>query len=217
MNYNLAGIRKKILIDRLDDEDFPTDVADGFINDAQKDIFSEYPLPFTEKIFTGNLPTNATMFTFPGDVSQLQSVNISTADGSIRAYDIKDHYVPFRRFNERWASPATEVAGRPYDWTLYAGKLITSRPTDLDYYMTIYYNRVPATLIADEDVPEVPEEFSEALELGAFYRIQMREGDSDEAMVTKAEYQRKLEQMAERYGFRIASGPIKMKNRQVGR
>ena len=215
MSYTLAGIRNRILVDKLDDEDFDTSVLDNFINDAQRDIFSEFELPFTEKIFTGNLPQSAYMFQFPDDVSHLQSVVI--ADGNGNAVDIKDKFIDFQSFNSRYPSPAANQSGSIMYWTLFGGKMITSRPIDLEYNMTIYYNKVPKTLTQDTDIPEVPEEFEEALLLGAFYRVQYREGDSDEGLLTKSEFRTKIEQMANRYGYRIGSGPIRMKNRQVGR
>lgn len=214
MSYTLAGIRQRVLIDKLDDEDFPVEVLDGFINDAQRDIFSEYQLPFTEKIFTGNLPTGANMFQFPDDVSSLQAIIVTDNEGFTQ--DIKDNFMTFRDFNTLYGAAATAQARQPHRWTLYGGNMIMSAPTDKEYFMTIYYNKVPQDLFAEIDVPELPKEFEEALVLGAFYRVQFREGDSDEALVTKSEYQRKIEQMVVRYGFRINSGPIRMKNRQVG-
>lgn len=215
MSYTLAGIRQRVLVDKLDDEDFETSVVDNFINDTQRDIFSEYELPFTEKIFTGTLPTGTNIFQFPDDVSSLQAVIVS--DDATWHKDIKDKFMSFREFNKYYPSPASNQVGYPSYWTLYGGSMITDRRTDKEYLMTIYYNKVPTTLTAPEDVPELPEEFEELLVLGAFYRVQLREGDSDEALLTKSEYQRKLEQMVNRYGFRMSAGPIRMNNRQVGR
>ena len=62
-----------------------------------------------------------------------------------------------------------------------------------------------------------PEEFEELLVLGAYMRVQKREGDNDEALVTEQDYNRKLVQLVNRYGMRASSGPIKMRNRQTGR
>lgn len=215
MSYTLSGIRNRILVDKLDDEDFDPQVIDNFINDAQRDIFSEYELPFTEKIFTGNLPQGAHMFQFPDDVSHLQSMVVTDLDGNAR--DIKDRFVDFQEFNSRYTNPASAQTSRVEYWTLFGGKMITSAPIDTEYNLTIYYNKVPKTLVQDSDVPEVPAEFEELLLLGAFMRVQFREGDADEGLLTKSEYQRKLEQMANRYGYRVGSGPIRMKNRQTGR
>ena len=215
MSYTLAGIRNRVLIDKLDDEDFEPSVVDNFINDAQRDIFSEYTLPFTEKIFIGSLPANTTMFEFPSDVSTLQAMIVTYGDG--RSLDIKNNFMSFSEFNKHYPAPGNNEAGVLDKWTLYGGKMIASRPIPADCTLTIYYNKVPKTLASDTDVPEVPEEFEEALVLGAFYRVQLREGDSDEALLTKSEYQRKIEQMVERLGFRMNAGPIRMKNRRVGR
>lgn len=215
MSYNLASIRSRVLVDKLDDEDFDVNVLTNFINDAQRDIFSEYELPFTEKIFTGDLPEGAHMFQFPSDVSQIQSIQITDSAG--RSVDIKDKFMSFREFNKFYANPVANQGGPIRYWSLYGGNMIVSRPIDTNYNMTIYYNRVPTILADDLDVPEVPEEFEELLVLGAYYRVQMREGDSDEALLTRSEYQRKMEQMVARYGFRMSAGPIRMKNRQIGR
>lgn len=215
MSYTLAGIRNRILVDKLDDEDFEPSVVDNFINDAQRDIFSEYTLPFTEKIFKGILPSGATMFEFPDDVSSIQAMIVT--DDASRSVDVLRYRMNFSEFNRLYPVPDVNQPGYIRNWTLYGGKMISSRPIPANYTLTIYYNKVPKTLAGDTDVPELPEEFEEALVLGAFYRVQLREGDSDEALLTKSEYQRKLEQMVERYGFRMNAGPIRMKNRQVGR
>lgn len=215
MSYTLSGLRERLLVDKLDDEDFDTEVLDRFINDAQRDIFSESELPFTEKIFTGSLPTGTHMFELPGDVSHLQSLIITDSDG--HSMNIKDKQLDFQEFNSIYPNPLTNEPGRVMYWTIFGNKMIVSRPLDGEYTMTIYYNKVPKTLVADEDVPEVPEEFEEALLLGAFYRVQFREGDSDEGLLTKSEFRQKIEQMTNRYGFRVGSGPIKMKSRQRGR
>lgn len=215
MSYTLAGIRNRILVDKLDDEDFEPQVVDNFINDAQRDIFSEYTLPFTEKIFKGTLPSGATMFDFPDDVSSLQAMIVTDEAG--RSVDVLRNFMNFDEFNKFYPVPENNASGRLDRWTLYGGKMIATRPIPADCTLTIYYNKVPKTLAGDTDVPELPEEFEEALVLGAFYRVQMREGDSDEALLTRSEYQRKIEQMVERLGFRMNAGPIRMKNRQVGR
>lgn len=215
MAYTLSGIRNRILLDKLDDEDFDTGVIDNFINDALKDIFSEVTLPFTEKIFTGTLPSGAYIFEFPDDVSQLQSLILT--DSENKSIDISNYYLDFRTFNSLYMAPVTNEAGTIREWTLYGNKMLTSRPTENNSVMTIYYNKVPKLLVEDDDIPELPAEFEEALLLGAFYRVQFREGDNEEGLLTKSEFRAKMEQMLVRYGNRITNGPVRMKNRQVGR
>lgn len=62
-------------------------------------------------------------------------------------------------------------------------------------------------------MPDIPEEFAELLELGAYIRIAKRNEDLDLAQVTLQDYATQLNQLAERYSGRM-TGPIKMKNMQ---
>ena len=80
--------------------------------------------------------------------------------------------------------------------------------------MTLFYIRKPKTLTQNSDVPEIPEEFSELLILGAFKRILERNEDFDLANEVEVDYQRILLQLVNRYGARDADGPIIMKNMQ---
>jgi len=214
MEYNLAGIRRRVLVDKLDDEEFDPSVVDNFINDTQRDICNQYELPFQEKIFSGDVPSGSTMFKFPGDVAEIQSqVITSPADGTQRS--LKDSYADFRTFNSMYPTPAASLPSPILKWTLYAGNMLTSAPTDKDYTMTIFYVSKPVTLTENASVPQIPEEFGELLVLGAFKRIQERNEDFDLAAGTQREYERILLQLVNRYGFRKADGPIVMKNQQV--
>lgn len=213
MDYNLAGIRQRILVDKLDDEEYDPDVIDRFINDTQRDIFNQYELSFQEKIFSGTIPAGATMFRFPTDVAQIQSQVITGPDGTQR--NIRDYYMKFREFNQSFPTPGSSTAGAVGYWTLYAGNMLTSAPTDQEYTMTIYYIKKPKTLTVGTEVPEIPEEFGELLVLGTLQRVQQRNEDYDLAAQTALEYQRLLNLLVNRYGTRISDGPIKMKNRQV--
>lgn len=214
MDYNLAALRQRVLVDKLDDDEFDPTVVDNFINDTQRDIFNSYELPFMEKIFSGSIPTGATIFTLPDDVSVVQSRVITSPDGKQK--DIKDLYMDFRTFNQWFPTPANNTPSEVTWWTSYAGNMLTSAPTDQDYTMTMFYIKKPALLTDDAHVPELPEEFSEALILGTLMRIHQRNEDWDLANEVAREYGRQLSLLVERYGFRSSNGPIKMKNSQIG-
>lgn len=213
MEHTLAGIRQRVLIDKLDDEEFDPGVVDRFINDTQRDIFNQYELSFQEKIFSGTIPAGSTMFKFPTDVAQIQSQVITGPDGS--QSNIAKNYLGFRDFFTAYPTPAGNKPGGIGAWTLYANNMLTSTPTDKEYTMTIFYIKKPQTLVLGTDVPEIPEEFSELLVLGALERVQKRNEDYDLAAQTAIEYQRILGQLVNRYGSRKADGPIIMKNRQI--
>lgn len=213
MEYNLAGIRQRVLDDKLDDDEFDSAIVDRFINDTQRDIFNNYELSFQEKIFAGILPATSVMFALPTDLAQLQSAVITTPDEYVR--DIISKYVDFRTFNKLFPKPSINEAGDIQAWTMYSGNMMLSRATDIDYELTIFYTKKPDTLSSDTDVPEIPEEFAELLVLGAYIRCLKRNEDFDMAAYVEVEYNKELDLLVSKYGFRKANGPIKMKNRQI--
>nr|DAX93558.1 MAG TPA: head to tail adaptor [Caudoviricetes sp.] len=208
MDYNLASLRKRVLVDKLDDDEFEPQIIDNFINDTQRDIFNQFELPFQEKMFQGTIPAGSIMFKLPADVAQLQSQSML----GVRGW--QNQQMDWRSFIQAYPDAANEEPAEPGAWTLYGGNILLSAPTDKDYTMTIYYIKRPAKLLEDTDVPEIPEEFSELLVLGAFKRVLERNEDYDLSPSIDAQYQAKLEQLVTRYGFREANGPIIMKNRQ---
>lgn len=208
MEYNLAGIRQRILVDKLDDDEFDPQIVDNFLNDAQRDIFNQFELPFQEKIFQGTIPAGSTMFQLPSDVAQVQSRTVAGVPG------FNGMKMQWRDFFRSYPDADNETPGAPSLWTQYAGNILLSTPTDQDYTMTLFYIRKPKILVENGDVPEIPEEFSELLILGAFKRILERNEDFDLANEVEADYQRILLQLVNRYGARDADGPIIMKNMQ---
>lgn len=209
MNYTLAGLRQRVMIDKLDDEDFDPEIIDNFINDTQRDIFNQFELPFQEKIFSGVIPAGSTMFQMPTDVAQVQTHSIA---GVRNFMNMKSR---FRDFFAAYPDAINETPGAPSVWTQYAGNILLSAPTDKEYTLTTYYIRKPKTLDQDTSVPEIPEEFSELLVLGALMRVHDRNEDGDLYDKVAGQYERQLSSLVNRYGFRDASGPIKMKNRQI--
>jgi len=210
MEHTLAGIRNRIQIDKLDDEEFDSSVIDNFINDTQRDIFLSAELPFMEKIFSGTINPGATIFKFPTDLSMIQSQVIVSPTGV--AKDIEKGYIDFKDFNMSFPIPSNNAPSEICNWTLYGGKMLLSAPTDVEYTMSTFYIKTPTLLTQDSDIPEVPEEFNELLVLGAYKRVLERNEDFDLSAVVGGEYERLFGMMVSRYGFR-KSGPIIMKRK----
>lgn len=208
MDYNLAGLRQRVRIDKLDDEEFDSGVIDNFINDTQRDIFNQFELPFQEKIFKGTIPSGSTMFQLPSDLALMQSQTLADVPGFSKTQ------MKWRDFFDTYPDNTNEDAAAPSAWTLYAGNVVFNAPTDSDYVFTIFYIRKPVVLAEDTDVPEIPQEFSELLILGAYIRVLKRNEDFDQADYMQTEYDRQLDLLVTRYGYR-ETGAIKMKNRQV--
>lgn len=213
MDYTLAGLRQEVLVDKLDDDGFDASIVDRALNRAQQDVFNQFELPFQEKIFVGTIPINSKMIQMPADLASAQSYVVTSPDG--KQMDIGNRYIPFREFNRIYPTPGNNTPGQIGHWTLYAGNMLTSAPTDQTYTLTVFYIKKPDLLVNNDDVPEIPEEFSELLVLGAFIRILKRNEDYDLAAQQEVEYERQLTMLVNRYGFRKSDGPIKMQNSQV--
>lgn len=208
MDYNLAGLRQRVRIDKLDDEEFESSIIDNFINDTQRDIFNQFELPFQEKIFQGTIPQGSTMFQLPADLAQLQSQTMASVPG------FSDTKKKWRDFFALYPDNANETPAAPSAWTLYARNMIFNAPTDAEYTLTMFYIRKPVLLSQDSSIPEIPEEFAELLVLGAYIRVLKRNEDFDQADYVQVEYDRQLDLLVSRYGFREADGAIKMKSSQ---
>ncbi len=213
MEYNLSGLRQRVIVDKLDDDEFDQGIVDRFLNDTQRDIFNQYELSFQEKIFAGTLPSTSVMFALPEDLAQLQSAVVTTPEDDV--IDIMNKYTGFREFNKAFPKPSLNDAGTIEAWTLYSSNIMLSRPTDIDYELTVFYTMKPTKLELDADVPVIPEDFSELLVLGAYIRCLERNEDFDLAEYIKVEYSNMLDMLVSKYGFRKANGPIKMKNKQI--
>ena len=209
MAFNLAGIRKRVLVDKLDDDEFDPEIVNNFINDTLRDIYNQFELPFQEKIFQGTIPAGSTIFKLPSDLALIQAQSIGGVPG------FSGNKMRWRDFVSSYPDSLNAEAAAPGMWTLYGGNILLSAPTDKDYTMTIYYIKKPKELVESTDVPDFPEEFQELLVLGAYKRILDRNEDFDLGNIVDGQYQAKLTQLVNRYGWRDAEGPIIMKNRQV--
>lgn len=212
MDYTLQAIVKRVQVDKLDDDEFDTGVIANFVNDTQRDIFNNYELTFQEKIFAGTLPASATMFNVPDDQALLQRAILSGGD---RTRDITGLYMPWREFVQHYPVPHENTAGDFENWTSYAGNIILSRPTEVDQTLTMYYIRKPILLVQPTQVPEIPEEFSELLVLGAYIRCLKFNEDNDQAAFHEGEYNKMLDLLVSRYGARISPGSQKMASQQI--
>lgn len=211
MAYTLATLRNRVLDDKLDDTSFDPNIVDRFLNDAQRAVFNTYELPFMEKVFVGLLPSGGTIYTFPDDY-QIEQSMVLTDPSSVRR-DLTDNYVDFRTFNSQYYLPTAGTPGTPSVWTIHGNKMYIDKPTDQNYTLTLFYLKSPDTMENDNDVPEIPEAFSEVLVLGAYYRILQRNEDFDLALSIKnGDYTDELEKMVERLGKRQTGKAMSMAN-----
>lgn len=187
MAYTLAGLRQRIRDDKLDDPEFDGGVIDRFLNDTVRYIYNTYELPFMEKSFSGSLPVGENAFVFPNDLLTPQLMVLSSEDGT-QVSDLTNNYAPFRDFFMRYPLPENNQAGRPTIWTSHGNRMYVERPSDQVYILKTFYIRQPNAMSDDADIPDVPQNYEEALLLGALYRIHQRNEDFDLAAAVKAEF-----------------------------
>ena len=212
MDYTLQAIVQRVKTDKLDDDEFDTGIIGRFVNDTQRDIFNNYELSFQEKIFAGTLPSTSTMFNVPSDLALLQRAVLTNGTD---IHDITSKYMPWREFVSKYPSPGSNTAGKVTNWTSYAGNIILDCPQSTDQTLTMYYIRKPVVLTTGTQVPEIPEEFSELLVLGAYIRCLKFNEDFDQAAYVEIEYNKLLDLLVSRYGARLSPGSVKMANQQI--
>jgi hypothetical protein len=212
MDYTLQAIVRRVQVDKLDDDEFDTGIIGRFVNDTQRDIFNQFELSFQEKIFAGTLPAGSTMFNVPDDLALLQRAILTNGDN---IQDISKKYMPWRDFLNTYPSPTTNPTGDVSNWTSYAGNIILNCPQEDEQTLTMYYIKKPIVLTTGTQVPEIPEEFSELLVLGAYIRCLKFNEDFDQAAYVEIEYNKLLDLLVTRYGGRVSPGSIKMANQQI--
>ncbi len=212
MDYTLQAIVRRVQVDKLDDDEFDTGVISNFVNDTQRDIFNQFELTFQEKIFAGTLPAQSTMFNTPDDLALLQRAILTNGTDY---QDITSLYMPWRTFLQTYPVPGQNTPGQVTNWTSYAGNIMLNCPSADEQTLTMYYIKTPITLVTPTQVPEIPEEFSELLVLGAYVRCLEFNEDFDQAAYVKTEYNTLLDLLVSRYGGRISPGTAKMANQQI--
>ena len=126
------------------------------------------------KLATGTLALNANSFTVPADVNgtSIEGIWFQDATGvQIQPVQFLD---PVKLFKLRFDTPQT---GAPMYWT-FIGSTIHVYPTaDAAYTYNVLYSSTITVLVADIDVPVIPEEYDEILVWGALARAAFRQNN----------------------------------------
>jgi hypothetical protein len=152
------------------------------------------------------------MFSTPDDLALLQRAILTNGTDY---QDITGLYMPWRTFLQTYPVPGQNTPGKVTNWTSYAGNIMLNCPSEDEQTLTMYYIKKPITLTVGTQVPEIPEEFSELLVLGAYIRCLKFNEDNDLAAYHEGEYNKMLDLLVTRYGGRISPGTAKMANQQI--
>jgi hypothetical protein len=201
--YNLLDLTTAVQ-DDLHDTSFSSTRIARYLNYGQLRIFNTHLFKFCEKLYSGTVASGATTKTQQTDQqSTINAVLIDPSSTTTRFIMDESTYLPHRRFFDQYPDPTTTTAGRPSAWTEFGGVIYFDRPTDKIYNFNQRYYRVPTTMSASTDVPDVPEAFRELLELYAAHRGEKYRGNHDIAATYLQEFEDGLENMT----IRFSGGP----------
>jgi hypothetical protein len=197
MAYDLSVVRDNVR-NRLDDEDYEQEFLDRAINYAQWKITNKYHLKFMEDTDTLAVSQADIDVALPADHHETLYLRV-TSPVAMRA-NITNNFWNYADFIDSYISPSANPQSMPYNWSEYARRIKFATPADRAYTLTIDYLRKSSKLTIDTDVPDIPEEFQELLELGAYMRIAKREDDYDVKSQEQIDYNEMLADLLHVYG-----------------
>ena len=202
MAYNLQEIVSRVQ-DRLDDEDYPTNVIKDFVNDTQQEIFNGYKLPFNEATFSGVIASGDYQLNFVSSATDYQRiVGLRITSPTAYEQDLSEYYIPYRRFRHSHPDPSSQAAQQPQYWSTYGFTILFPAPTNQAYTMDMDYLKEATIIEDDADVPELPASWQEVLVLGAYIRCLERNDDHDIAEYHRSKqggYLDQIQTLATRY------------------
>lgn len=206
MAYDLAELRSRVR-NRLDDEDFEQEYLDRAINYAQWEITNTNKLKFLETTDTLTLVQASYSLAIPVDFREYQYLRLLSPTNQ-RA-NLTNYYMDYDNFVDAYIDPSVNGQGQPSYWSEYNDQILFATPADQTYTFRLDYQRFAATLVDDTDVPDIPEEFAELLELGAYMRIAKREDDYEVKAEEQKDYARLLVDLKSAYGRKKGPGGLR--------
>lgn len=196
MAYNLESIRTQVK-NRISDQNFSNIMINQFINDEQREILNYYDLPFNRTSTVQSISAGNNTIPLPPDNQRVKSIRVTAPDG----YDgtLDPYYLEYNRFKQAFREPQYYSNNQLLWWTIYNTAIIFAYNADRTYTVQIDYNQRPAELVADTDVPVIPEEFQEVLVLGAMVRALESIDDNDIAQYQQGKKNLLVQSMVKRF------------------
>lgn len=208
--YNLLDLTTSVQ-DDLKDTSFSSTRIRRYLNHAQKMVFNTHNFKFCEKIVSGSLTIGE--YTFDQQTDHESTIGGTLVDPTNTSKFVvlnRDNYLVSQDFFTQYPNIANQTNRMPSMWTEYDGQFYFDVPVDKAYTFIQRYYRSPTGLVSDTDVPDVPEEFRELLEMWASYRAEKYRGNHDVAATYKQEFEDELENMVVRYASMVSLGPVPM-------
>lgn len=206
MAYDLAELRERVR-NRLDDEDFEQEYLDRTINYAQWQITNKHKLTFLEKSASLTLNPGEHSISLPADFHEYQ--HLLVIDPINVRSNLTDEFMNYNDFINTYIDPSVNQQNPPYRWSEYGRAIRFSAPADQEYTLRLDYQRKSPALVNENAVPDIPEEFAELLEIGAYMRIAKREDDYEVKTFEQRDYDQLLLDLLRVYGRKKGPGGIR--------
>lgn len=217
MSYTLGDITTRVQ-QRVRDTGYSGTEIYGYINDAQRDIFNEYRLPFMEALQAYTVVSGTSDITNGSGLPTnfVQAIDLIYTDtGGERVIPYQD--IREVDYNDPDPDDTTaHPAGSPLYWYKYANTIRVYPTPSSNYTVSLRYYKEPTALSGTTDVPEVPSEFEEILILGAAYRVLQVKDNYDQAGVLENKYHELLQKLVMRYSQGQIGRPTIMRTNRNG-
>lgn len=198
---NLVSILRR----RLKDQEFDEDSLKEYLNNSQTEILTETKWPFLEMVDIYDADNTGTI-SLPFNY-----------EATIKIFATSDHFtrpLKYMKFEDFFSSA---TAGRFYVYCVFGRELyyrlpeITENDDDYGelYRIKHFYMAAPKPLVKSTDRPTLPDEFEEALILGALARAEQERDNFDYAQIYRNQQENLLTNLKLRYG----TGQLNMDNR----
>jgi hypothetical protein len=125
-----------------------------------------------------------------------------------RNWDITKYRKTWEQLFDLYPAPENLTTySQPHYWTEYANQIYFNCPADLAYTLKQFYQKTPTELSADSDIPELPQNFREAIVLGAAYRCEEERDNYDIAAVVQNRFNDRVSDLIMRLANDTMVGP----------
>jgi hypothetical protein len=206
MAYNLLTLRNLVRA-KIKDTSYSAATIDGFINDAQTEIADLYPWKYFQKVVSGALTVGEYTYEQQDDHQTTEQLILIHPTDAGSYWNLTKRYLPEKTFFDLYPNPESQDDAQPYSWTEYGDQIYFNCPVNLAYILRQYYRKLPTELSNDLDVPELPQNFREALVLGAAYRCEEERENYDIAAVLQNRFNDRVGDLINRHSNTTLTGP----------
>ncbi len=162
-----------------------TDFINTTLNEAQRRVARRASLRAFFDVATISVTAGTSTYTLPTNFARLYSLEDTAENRTLDNLSVSD----YDAFNVEGSS------GRPIAYTIDRPNIALYPNPNSAYSLQLRYYRTPAEMTADEDEPEIPEDYHYVLVSYTLARCFRRENDYEATQFHKDEYERELAEM----------------------